>query len=197
VPTTWQGQGILNNFLKIIQGAGFGAPANHKVILGLPEAEAAMVSFMLPMGSSLPVNDGDVILTVDAGGGTTDLAFLKVCSAGPTVLEQVQDVGAIGIGSMMIDNTFQQLIKERLEKDPGPLPKLQADLPIKLSQSPDYKVQKHNFGDPNFYQENYRIEVLGVPHDFCWQELGIEDAHIVIPKYVNFKLLRLEVDMTH
>ncbi|KAK0617573.1 hypothetical protein B0T14DRAFT_400927, partial [Immersiella caudata] len=184
VPTTWQGQGILNDFQKIIRSAGFGVPENHDVILGLTEAEAAAVSSMLRVGTSLPFDNGDVFLSVDAGGGTIDLAFVKVCSASPPVMEQVQDVRGTGIGSMMIDLTFQQLVKQRLEEHPDAVSQLPADLHVKLSQSPYYKTQKHKFGDPDFYQEDetYRIEISGVRYDFCSVELGIEDGHLVIPK---------------
>ncbi|KAK5654474.1 hypothetical protein OQA88_7102 [Cercophora sp. LCS_1] len=184
VPTTWQGQGILNDFQEIIHRAGFGGPHNHEVILGLTEAEAAAVSSMLRVGTSLPFDNGDVFLSVDAGGGTTDLAFVQVCSANPPVMEQVQDVRGTGIGSMMIDLTFQQLVKQRLEKQPDILSQLPADLHVKLSQSPYYKTQKHKFGDPDFDREDdsYRIEISGVRYDFSCPELGIEDGHIVIPK---------------
>ncbi|KAK1829523.1 hypothetical protein QBC39DRAFT_356326 [Podospora conica] len=184
VPTTWHGQGLLNDFLKIIRDAGFGESPKHEVILGLTEAEAAAVSSMLHVGTSLPFDNGDFILSVDAGGGTTDLAFVKVSSASPPVMEQVQRVRGIGTGSMTIDLTFQKLVKERLDKHPDALLKTPPNLPVKLSQSPYYKTQKHRFGDPDYFQESdsYRIPVLGVPYDFSCQEIGIEDGHIVIPK---------------
>ncbi|KAK4096795.1 hypothetical protein N658DRAFT_387844, partial [Parathielavia hyrcaniae] len=118
VPTTWRGQGILNDFQRIIHSAGFGVPENHEVILGLTEAEAAAVSSMRRVGISIPFNDGDVFLSVDAGGGTTDLAFVKVSSTDPPVIEQLQDVRGTGIGSMMIDLSFQHLVKQRLERCP-------------------------------------------------------------------------------
>lgn len=187
VPTTWQGQAILNDLLSIIRGAGFGESAKHEVILGLTEAEAAATSSLHELGASLPFGNGDVFLSIDAGGGTTDLGFVKVRSTKPPAMEQIQAVRGIGVGSMMIDLGFQQLVQERLDKHPDPdaLFELPPNLPVKLSQSPFFIKKKREFGDPAFLWENCRIELLGVRHNFSCQELGIEKAHLVVHKYVK------------
>ncbi|KAK1758161.1 hypothetical protein QBC47DRAFT_410878 [Echria macrotheca] len=195
VPTTWRGQGILNDFKNILFKAGFGVHPGHDVILGLTEAEAAAVSSMLRVGTSISFNNGDVFLSVDAGGGTTDLAFVKISSSAPPVMEQVQDVRGTGIGSMMIDLTFQQLVRRRLEKHPNLTSQLPTDLHVKLSQSPYYKTQKHKFGDPLFDRDDdsYRIEISGVRYDYSCKELGIEDGHLVIAKSEFESLFELQV----
>lgn len=187
VPTTWQGQGILNDFLNIIHRAGFGESSNHEVILGLTEAEAAATSSLHELGASLPFGNGDVFLSIDAGGGTTDLGFVKVRSAKPPAMEQIQAVRGIGVGSMMIDLGFQQLVQERLEKSPNSdtLFELPPNLPVKLSQSPFFMEAKHQFGDPAFVHEVSGIQILGVRHSFSCPELGIAEAHLVVPRYVK------------
>lgn len=192
VPTTWQGQGILNDFLSIIHGAGFGESSNHEVILGLTEAEAAAISSLHEVGAHLPFENGDVFLSLDAGGGTTDLGFVKVRSARPPAMEQIQAVRGIGVGSMMIDLGFQQLVEERLDKHPDPdaLFELPPNLPVKLSQSPFFMAKKHEFGDPAFSWEKCRIEILGVRHNFSCQELGIEKAYLVVQRHVKSSRLR-------
>lgn len=184
VPTTWQGQGILTDFLGVIRGAGFGESAKHDVVLGLTEAEAAAVSSIHEVETHLPFENGDVFLSVDAGGGTTDLGFVKVCSARPPAMRQIQAVRGIGVGSMMIDLGFQQLVKGRLETHPHPsaLFELPPNLHIKLSQSPFFMTKKHNFGDPTFLQEEYQIAILGVRHNFSCEELGINNARLVVTK---------------
>ncbi|KAK0639009.1 hypothetical protein B0T16DRAFT_449835 [Cercophora newfieldiana] len=182
VPTTWRGQDMLDDFQTIIKNAGFGVQERHEVVLGLTEAEAAAVASMFRVGSSIPFDDGDVFLSIDAGGGTTDLAFVKISSANPPVMEQVQDVRGTGIGSMMIDTSFRQLVLERLQKNPDLKAQLPADLPMRLSQSPYYRTQKHKFGDPDYDQEAYRIAIVGARFDFSCEGLGIEKGHMIVSK---------------
>lgn len=147
VPTTWYGQDILNDFNAIIRKAGFGVPHQHEAILGLTEAGAAAVASTNQVGSSIPFNNGDVFLSIDAGGGTTDLAFVKILSTNPPTMEQVQDVRGTGIGSMLIDTSFQQLVSEKLRIETNSRDQLPEDLPLQLVQSSYYKGQKHRFGD--------------------------------------------------
>ncbi len=85
VPTTWTSVGITKDYETIIREAGFGKPGtNHSVSVGLTEAEAAAVHTFKMQSSSYNVSslynivtwliflkDGDILLIVDAGGGTT------------------------------------------------------------------------------------------------------------------------------
>ncbi|KAK4186983.1 hypothetical protein QBC35DRAFT_474913 [Podospora australis] len=182
VPTTWAGQGILDDFQTIIRNAGFGVPDRHEAVLGLTEAEAAAVSSMRHVGSAISFDNQDVFLSIDAGGGTTDLAFVKVISATPPVMEQVQAVKGTGIGSMMIDKSFRQLIVNRLQQFPDVTRQLPIDLPLRLSQSPYYRTQKHKFGEPTWERDVYKVGVMGIRHDFQHEGLGLEDGHIKIRK---------------
>ncbi|KAM5342177.1 hypothetical protein ACJ41O_015208 [Fusarium nematophilum] len=77
VPTTWENLDVINVFKGCIQGAGFqsGGP-NHSALVDLTEAEAAAVSTLKT--SPIPFENGDLFLTVDAGGGTTDLALMRI-----------------------------------------------------------------------------------------------------------------------
>lgn len=98
-------------------------------------------------------------------------------------MRQIQAVRGIGVGSMMIDLGFQQLVKETLGTHPHPsaLFELPPNLHIKLSQSPFFLTEKHNFGGPTFLQE-YHIAILGVRHNFSCEELGINNACLVVTK---------------
>ncbi|KAK0671434.1 hypothetical protein QBC41DRAFT_344684 [Cercophora samala] len=178
VPTTWEGQEILDDFQTVIRNAGFGRPEKHDVVLGLTEAEAAAVASMRHFGSGIPFDNDDVFLSIDAGGGTTDLAFVRIISANPPVMEQIQAVKGTGIGSMMIDKDFRGMVNERLKRYPGLRAQLPRDLPLKLSQSPYYRTQKHKFGETSYEREVYRIGVLGLRHDYHHEGLGIENGHL-------------------
>ena len=77
-PTTWTSQDTINEFRKAYEEAGFGRSngKNHTVYRGLSEAEAVAVHTVV-QGQVVCEKD-DVILICDAGGGTTDLALVRV-----------------------------------------------------------------------------------------------------------------------
>lgn len=123
------------------------------------------------------------------------MGFVKVYSARPPAMEQIQAVHGIGVGSMMIDLGFQHLVQERLEKHPDPdaLVQLPPNLPVKVSQSPFFMTEKHKFGDPAFFQNECKIAILGVRHNFSCQELGIDNACLVVHEYVKSYKVQVNV----
>ena len=185
VPTTWEQPNIVRSFLKIIHDAGFGSTDRHEVVLGLTEAEAAAVATMIHIGSAIHFHAGDVFLSIDAGGGTTDLAFVKIVSANPPVMEQVQQVKGTGIGSMMIDKNFRHLVSDRLQRYPEAQQHLPADCATKLSQSPYFRSVKHKFGQSIYDKDLFKIQMVGVHHAFSHPGIGVEDGHMVFTKYVQ------------
>ncbi|KIW94189.1 uncharacterized protein Z519_05505 [Cladophialophora bantiana CBS 173.52] len=114
VPTTWS-PGVAEDLRTLAREAGFGQDGvNHSVEIGLTEAEAAAVC---TLGTeSERYTDGDIMLVVDAGGGTTDLALLKaeVEQGSRPTLKQLDEVRGDEIGSVEIDVAFARLAEERL-----------------------------------------------------------------------------------
>jgi hypothetical protein len=68
LPTTFRSQAISTNIRRLIEEAGFGR-GRHSVQFGLAEPQASAVD--AAKYSSKTFVGGDVILVVDAGGGTT------------------------------------------------------------------------------------------------------------------------------
>ncbi len=184
VPTTWEEPAILDSFKGIIHAAGFGTCRAHEIVLSLTEPEAAAVAYMCGPGRATTLQPGDVFLTVDAGGGTTDLALSKVVGVEPLHLDQVHQVQGTGIGSMQIDLAFQRLVKERLRRHPEMADQLPANLDMKLAQSLSYRTRKHNLGRAEQDQEDdsYTIEIPGVHFSFTCEELGIRHGHLVVAR---------------
>ncbi|KAK2883393.1 hypothetical protein FQN49_000033 [Arthroderma sp. PD_2] len=128
VPTTWKDPRMS---AEIVQYIHVDSP-NHKVVIGLTEAEAAAV-----YACKQNYQKDDVILVCDAGGGTTDVNVLKLLSTAgePIRLEPLDFVEGseeytpsklftalnnriIGkpIGSVFIDKSVHQLLSQNLEK---------------------------------------------------------------------------------
>lgn len=80
VPTTWTNQAIINVFKTIIRDAGFGSEGlRHNATVDLTEAEAAAVATVKQ--SAISWQMGEIFLSIDAGGGTTDLALMQITDA--------------------------------------------------------------------------------------------------------------------
>lgn len=138
VPATWDAS-IAEDFLKIAHDAGFGREAGHKAALGLTEAAAAVVS---ASELDIPFTRGETILSIDAGGGTTDLALVILKEAGPVQMVQNMAVMATGLGSVLIDMGFKQLVERRLTDYPD-IPKTYAET---VTQGVVFRDWKHAYG---------------------------------------------------
>lgn len=71
-PTTWTDPAMINSIEEIISQAGFGSRPNYHINISLTEAEAAAA-----YAARQCLEKDDVVIVVDAGGGTTDGEFLS------------------------------------------------------------------------------------------------------------------------
>ncbi|KAF4450009.1 Hsp70 family protein [Fusarium austroafricanum] len=146
-PTTWEAS-VSQWFRRLVSKAGFGGEDDHSVILGLTEAEAAAV-FTCQSATDCEIRNNNILLSIDAGGGTTDIAFVRKANDYFT-LEEIRPVTGIGVGSTKIDNEFAQLIEARINQNPTVRSHLPKDFALKASQSQDFQNWKHNFGSEDW-----------------------------------------------
>jgi hypothetical protein len=179
VPTTWTSLKIINHFKTIIRNAGFGVESpRHSAQVDLTEAEAAAVATLKT--SAVAFDKDSMFLVVDAGGGTTDLALMKVTTVDQQIpqMSSVHQVSGIGIGATLIDQLFVRLVAGRLAAYPevtatGQLP---PDYPLGLARSHQFRTVKHKFGERAYTQPHYRIPLEGVSHTFNHAGLGINNG---------------------
>ncbi|KAJ9425935.1 hypothetical protein QL093DRAFT_2588291 [Fusarium oxysporum] len=153
VPTTWKGMEVINTFRSIIRDAGFGTEGpGHSAQIDLTEAEAAAVDTL--KSGVVEFGTGDIFLTVDAGGGTTDLSLVRVTSVENDIVQisQIAEVSGIGTGSTLIDSRF----RESAFHD---------------CQAP--------FGETSFSSPVYKIPVPGLPYNFSHGGLRIEEGRMI------------------
>ncbi|KAK3994857.1 hypothetical protein QBC44DRAFT_35101 [Cladorrhinum sp. PSN332] len=180
VPTTWTSQSVINVFKGIIRAAGFGLDGpRHSAQVDLTEAEAAAVATLKTSAVSFMM--GSLFLTVDAGGGTTDLALMQVTSANQQVpqMSSLHAVNGVGVGATLIDRLFIRLVTQRLSADPNIIAQLPPDYPIRLARSHYFRTVKHKFGERAYMQPVFRIPMEGVSHDFSHPLLGIENGRMI------------------
>lgn len=180
VPTTWTRMETINAFKGIIRNAGFGVEGpRHSAQIDLTEAEAAAVATLKT--SAIKFNQGSLFLTVDAGGGTTDLSLMRVTSndADFPQMAQLAAVKGIGIGSTLIDRAFIRLVDQRLNTWPDVRDKLPANFATRMAQGHYFKTVKHKFGEKVYMQPKFKIQMEGVSHDFSHAGLGVENGRMV------------------
>ncbi|KAK3386092.1 hypothetical protein B0H63DRAFT_191937 [Podospora didyma] len=183
VPTTWTSLDIINAFKAVISSAGFGTEGpRHTASVDLTEAEAAAVATLKT--SPVKFNMGSLFLTVDAGGGTTDLALMQVTSADQTVpqMSSLHAVNGVGIGSTLIDRLFIRLVKERFAKHPDVVALFPPDSALRLVRSHQFRTVKHKFGERAYMQNLYKIPVEGLSYEFTHTGLAIENGRMVFAK---------------
>ncbi|KAH7396128.1 hypothetical protein BKA66DRAFT_484908 [Pyrenochaeta sp. MPI-SDFR-AT-0127] len=167
VPTTWAPVPTVENFKRIVKQAGFGSQVNHKVTIGLTEAEAAAVH----VSTEAPgiFRENDVLLVCDAGGGTTDLSVLKVTGTINQAidLQQLDVVFGETIGSAAIDYEFERLVTQRLTlaHSTNPLAVDPADAGWAMMKSRDFQAVKCEYGAPDD-TPLFSIGIPRVPHTY-------------------------------
>ncbi|KAK4228838.1 hypothetical protein QBC38DRAFT_135987 [Podospora fimiseda] len=180
VPTTWTSQSVINAYKGIIRAAGFGLDGpRHSAQVDLTEAEAAAVATLKTSAVSFMM--GSLFLTVDAGGGTTDLALMQVTSSNQQIpqMSSLHAVNGVGVGATLIDRLFIRLVTQRLSADPNIINQLPPDYPIRLARSHYFRTVKHKFGERAYMQPQFRIPMEGVSHDFSHPALGIENGRMI------------------
>lgn len=180
VPTTWTRMETINCFKGIIRNAGFGVEGpRHSAQIDLTEAEAAAVATLKT--SAIKFGRGSLFLTVDAGGGTTDLSLMRVTSTDPDFpqMAQLAAVKGIGIGSTLIDRAFIRLVDQRLNTWPDIRDKLPANFAVRMARGHYFRTVKHKFGEKVYMQPKFKIQMEGVSHDFSHAGLGVEHGRMV------------------
>ncbi|KAJ0352555.1 hypothetical protein COL154_012460 [Colletotrichum chrysophilum] len=180
VPTTWTKMETINAFKRIIHDAGFGAEGSrHFAQVDLTEAEAAAVATLKT--SAVNFHMGSLFLTVDAGGGTTDLAVMQITSTDPQYpqMSQISEVKGVGIGASLIDVAFIHLVNQRLSAFPDVQRFLPRDFAFRMSRSHHFKTVKHKFGERAYMQPVFKMQLEGVSHDFNHPGLRIVDGRML------------------
>jgi hypothetical protein len=151
VPTTWAPHPTVERFRSILRRSGFNQHPMHSISVGLTEAEAAAVATSVEAPGIFKEREN--LLVCDVGGGTTDLSVLKVESIanGPPTLKQLDVVIGRNIGSVKVDEAFENLALERLRAAnmAAPLGIDIEDAAWLMMKSREYQNAKCDHGSPD------------------------------------------------
>ncbi|KAK7996571.1 hypothetical protein PG989_004611 [Apiospora arundinis] len=180
-PTTWRSQQTINTFKEAIREAGFGAEGQrHSATVELTESEAAAVGTI--KGTTVNFRKGDLFMSIDAGGGTTDFALMRVVEEREPfpLLSQINQVDGIGIGASLIDQAFVSLINTRFSQFPDLVDILPHDCAERLVKSERFRITKYKFGEHVYKSSTYKLPLDGVPFDFNHESARIESGKVVL-----------------
>ncbi|KAK6853859.1 hsp70 family chaperone [Apiospora arundinis] len=180
-PTTWRTQQTINTFKEAIREAGFGVEGHrHSANVELTESEAASVGTI--KGTTVSFRKDDVFLSIDAGGGTTDFALMRVVEDREPfpLLSQISQVDGIGIGASLIDQAFVSLVNDRFKKFPDLFKVLPNDCAQRLVKSERFRITKYKFGEHVYKSSTYKLPLEGVPFDFNHAGARIESGKVIL-----------------
>jgi len=177
VPTTWAPHPTVERFRSILRRSGYNQHPTHSISVGLTEAEAAAVATSVEAPGIFKEREN--LLVCDVGGGTTDLSVLKVETVinGPPQLKQLDVVIGRNIGSVKVDEAFENLALERLRA---------ADLAIPMGidvedaawlmmKSREYQNAKCDHGSPDDAPFFY-VPVPNLANTYSNEAFGISNA---------------------
>lgn len=108
VPAVWSERAKHNTYMIAI-GAGLGG-AEYTLTM-ISEPEAAAVAVLKDRRRKLALNQDDVFLVVDAGGGTVDLTSYQIKDIGALKLEEVAAGDGDVCGAAFLEVAFLSLLK--------------------------------------------------------------------------------------
>ncbi|KAF9773943.1 hypothetical protein IL306_008156 [Fusarium sp. DS 682] len=151
VPATWD-PALVEEFARLIRKAGFGESDCHTVDVSMTEPQAVAAFQICTPQASLPPEDGDNVLIVDAGGGTTDLCVLRVDDNyhGSCQAIEHKPPTAGNIGSTDIDRGFEEMVLEHLENKQGSLTKPIEEVAWHVRSAKEFRDCKHKSSTKDF-----------------------------------------------
>ncbi|KAB8206672.1 actin-like ATPase domain-containing protein [Aspergillus parasiticus] len=134
-----------------------------------PEA-AALYTLRSIQGNSISKND--VFIVCDAGGGTVDLISYQIKTLEPLVLVEVTEGTGRICGSMLLDQRFEELLRDRMGVNFATLPSKSKEAALSYWQD---RVKPNYTGklDNDYVDIDYFIPLPGVADDLT---IPIEDG---------------------
>ena len=176
VPTTWPPPTV-ERFRSIISRAGYNKFPYHSIQVGLTEAEAAAVSTSVENPGMF--RDHEIILVCDVGGGTTDLGVLSVenVGSGAISLRQLDVVQGRTVGSVKIDEAFEKLALEKLERANAVAP-----LGVELEDAAWHMMKSREFQNAKCIHGShddtivFPVPIVGLNTDYVNEAHGISNG---------------------
>ncbi|ENH65253.1 hypothetical protein FOC1_g10005783, partial [Fusarium oxysporum f. sp. cubense race 1] len=116
VPAIW-GPAVVRDFTQLVRDSGFERVGLHSVRVTMMEPQAVAAYEICVPNLDYQLKNGENVLIVDAGGGTTDFCLLKMDDTyeKPPQAMELAPPTACAIGSSYIDRGFEEMVVTYLQ----------------------------------------------------------------------------------
>ncbi|KAI6087306.1 hypothetical protein F4821DRAFT_105987 [Hypoxylon rubiginosum] len=183
VPATWNPE-RRGHFRDIAVKAGFGSHPNHSVAASLTEPQAAIIFTINE--DELQLKNGNNVLIVDSGGGTTDLCLVRVDvpEKNRPSLSELKPVDGINVGSTCIDDGFVELVREELEaighEKLGHPSSMLPMLAWRTAMSEQFQLQKRTLDGNTHAESSFPVKVHGLGKKDTFDQSNIKEGRLHI-----------------
>lgn len=175
LPSTINSPQTAEQFRKYIHQAGFARGGIfHTAELGLTEPEAAAVDAVTNSDESF--EPGEILIVVDAGGGTTDVCVLELeGDISQPRFRELLPVRGIDIGSTNIDEAFRVLASRKIRSSGLKI----EDCSWKMAMGKDYDYEKCSFGEDGDQVHPVWIRVPALSEEYTNERQGITNGKML------------------
>jgi hypothetical protein len=175
LPSTINSPQTAERFREYIHQAGFARGGIfHTAELGLTEPEAAAVDAVTNSDESF--EPGEILIVVDAGGGTTDVCVLELeGDISQPRFRELLHVHGIDIGSTNIDEAFRVLASRKIRSSGLNI----EDCGWKMAMGKDFDYEKCSFGEDGDQTHPVWIRVPALSEEYTNERQGITNGKML------------------
>ncbi|KAM5517136.1 hypothetical protein FOXYSP1_04087 [Fusarium oxysporum f. sp. phaseoli] len=180
VPAIWD-PAVVRDFTQLVRDSGFERVGLHSVRVTMMEPQAVAAYDICVPNLDYQLKNGENVLIVDAGGGTTDFCLLKMDDTyeKPPQAMELAPPTACAIGSSYIDRGFEEMVVTYLQDKRDLLVRDIEDVALDLRNSNRFRICKHEFRKPpRKSQKN--------PNDYIVLTGGLGSSRYVLGKIEEF-----------
>ncbi|KAM0078625.1 hypothetical protein ACKRZS_009350 [Fusarium odoratissimum] len=158
VPATWDPAAV-HDFTQLVRDSGFEKEGLRSVRVTMTEPQAVAAYEICVRNPDYQLKNGESVLIVDAGGGTTDFCLLKMDDTyeKPPQAMELAPPTACAIGSSYIDRGFEEMVVTYLQEKRDLLLRDIEDVAWDLRNSNRFRIYKHEFNPDKFRELTFNI----------------------------------------
>ncbi|KAF5617934.1 hypothetical protein F52700_12416 [Fusarium sp. NRRL 52700] len=164
VPALW-GPDVVNDFTQLVRESGFEKKGLRSARVTMTEPQAVAAYEICVPNSEYKLKNGENVLVVDAGGGTTDFCLLKMDDSyeKPPQAMEIAPPAACITGSTFIDQGFEEMVMTYLQDKRDSLVRDIDDVSWDLRNSNLFHINKHEFDPNNWHDLKFEIPLKNGP----------------------------------
>ncbi|SCO14121.1 uncharacterized protein FFE2_13066 [Fusarium fujikuroi] len=158
VPALWD-PAVVHDFTQLVRESGFEKEGLRSVRVIMTEPQAVAAYEICVSNPSYKLKNGQNVLIVDAGGGTTDFCLLKMDGSyeKPPQAMELAPPAACATGSTYIDRGFEEMVTTYLQDKRDSLVRDIEDVSWDMRNSNLFHTRKHGFDSDTWDDLKFKI----------------------------------------